>query len=476
MINVKKVYLMAIGFLTFGVHDVASADTVAPAMFTNCPDAKSLKSPTNGSGVYFSADCSVGYVLPPRLGEISIAQPTRTANVRVCSAVESVFATIEDQSRRVNRYIKEIEAAEKSLTFGDLDDPWISVGKGNEPNDSLNPELEKLEALREKVSESVLKVLKFNESLSGYEGPKVRLTVTADHNALVHEYQKLNPRLTLRPMPIAKSVLTFVGQIKANVGRAPAALYMDMSGVRVPASYFSGLKPEDGAEAKSPEQMVTLFTSAVAGQLVLSLVGACPFYDIKSGTFPEIIDAKTMTSHISPTVDYVYNVQVNRTYEARYNLSELLKRIQKQSTRGGFFTSKSLHSLVIENSASGWFEFKSLSEDPRQQWDDQLAQTIKAQLIARVLARLGAKPVGASEIPAMIAPGKTGGAVASKGLKLCPHIYCQAGAYIIEGLGAMVGGKTSVSEFISSNDQWEKETVRERKMVPQLGQVGFAAE
>lgn len=468
----SKVQFLSLGLLL--IVGQSAAASVAPAMFTSCPRAKTLKSPPNGAGVYFSKDCSVAYVLPPRLGEIAIAQPTATGNVRTCGAVENVFEAIDFQSRKVSKYVKQIEAAEKDLEFGSLKDPWLEAGPSMPPAD-LNPELEKLEELREKVSESVLKVLAWNEKLAAYEGPKVRITVAADHNLLVEEYQRLNPAIEMRPMPIAKSVLTFVGKVTSNVGKAPAALYMDMSGVKVPASHFSGLEPGD-EEGKKSEPSVTLFSSGVSGQLVLSLVGACPFYDMRSGSFPERIETRQLMSYIAPSVDYIYNVQVNRRYVAKYNLAELLKRIQKQSTRGGFFTSSTLHSLVIDNSSKGWFTFESKSEDSRHEWDEQLAQTLKAQIIARLLARLGAKPIGNPEVPGIIAPGKTGADVASRTLKWCPHIYCQAGGYILEGLSATIGGSKAVSEFIQTNNHWEGEEVSETKMVPQIGQTAFAGE
>jgi hypothetical protein len=448
---------------------------VGPAMFTSCPQSRTLRSPPNGAGVYFSADCSVAYVLPPRLGEISISHPTATSTVGVCGMVKNVFEALDFQSRQTRRYIKQIESAESDIDFDGLQDPWQSGAHSGKPVENLNPQLEKLEELRAKVADSVLKILEWNEKLAGYEGPKVRLTVIADHNKLVEDYQALNPGLTLRPIPVAKSVLTFVGKVTSNIGKAPAALFMDMAGVKVPGSYFTGLKAED-EEGKGKENFPTLFASGVAGQLVLSLVGACPFYNVESGAFPERIESRGLTSYIAPAVDYIYNVQVNRSYEAKYNLSELLKRIQKQSTSGGFFSSKTLHSLVIDNSSTGWFTFRSLSEDPRHEWDTQLSQTLKAGIIARLLARLGAQPVGTAEVPGIIAPGKTGANAAAEGLGQCPHYYCQAAGFTLKVLSATIGGSAAVSEFIQSNNHWEIETVTESKMVPQMGQTGFGKE
>ncbi len=467
----KKLSVRTIALGLILVTGGPAVASIAPSMFTSCPQSKNIKSPQNGAGIYFSSDCSVAFVLPPRLGEISLAQPTALSNVRTCGAVENVFETLDFQSRKVSQYIKQIEAAEEDVEFGSLKDPWIDSGVAKPPED-LNPEIEKLEQMREKVTETVLKVLQWNETLATYEGPKVRITVAADHNKLVQDYQKLNPNIEMRPMPIAKSVLTFVGKVTNNIGKAPAALYMDMSGVKVPASHFTGLTAED-EDGKGDKQTVTLFSSGVSGQLVLSLVGACPFYDLRSGTFPETIETRQLTSYIAPSVDYIYNVQVNRKYIAKYNLAELLKRIQKQSTKGGFFTSSTLNSLVIDNSSTGWFSFESKSEDSRHEWDEQLAQTLKAQIIARLLARLGAKPIGNPEIPGLIAPGKTGADVASGALKICPHIYCQAAGFVLDGLSSSIGGSKSVSEFIQANNHWEGEEVSETKMVPQMGQTAF---
>lgn len=452
---------------------ISHADGLAPAMFTACPQTKALKTPANGAGVYFSSDCSTAYVLPPRLGKIVPEKPTRTSNARICTAYEVALGAVDAKSRKISKYIKELEKEEENISFGSLQDPWVSSG-GKEPKEDLNPQLEELEKLRDQAMKSALDVADFNDRIATVEGPKITLSITADHDALVREYQKLNPKLLIRPMPVAKSVFTFLGRVDRNVGRAPAALYMDVNGTRVPANYLTGLKPEDETGEGKTNTSSILFSSAVAGHLVLSLVGACPFYNVRTGVFPEYIEAADLMSYIAPSIDYVYNVEVNRAYRARYNLAELFKRIQKQSTSGGFFTTKTLHSLVMERDSKGWFEFESLSQDPRLEWDDQLAQNVKAGLIARVLQRLGAKPIATSEVPGLIAPGKNGADTFSDGLKQCPHIYCQAGAYILQGLSAVFGSAQAVSEFINREDHWEEEIVKERKMVPQIGQTGFA--
>lgn len=462
----------SLAFLLFAYLGAAQAESHAPAMFTNCPQSRTLKAPLDGNGVYFSADCSVAYVLPPLTGQILFSQPTQTLNTQVCGAVSGVMDTVSAQSRIVLNLIHQIEKEEQRVSSSGLRDPWLE-GRGASPIPDLNPQLEKLEKLREQVSLSVLKVLKFNETLAEYEGPKVRLTISLDHEDLVRAYQKLNPKIVMRPMPVAKSALTFVGQVKSNIGRAPAALFMDLSGVRIPASQFTGFKPGADQAGGSHDQEVIQFSSAVSGQVVLSLVGACPFFDQDAQHFPDQLNGPQLSAFVAPSVDYFYNVEVNRYYRARYNLAELLKRIQKQSTKGGFFTTSTLHSLVIENNSSGWFEFTSLSQDPRHDWDEQLAQNIKASLIGRLLQRLGARPVASGDIPGLLPPGKNGASVASQALKTCPHIYCQAGAYILDGLSAVFGGSEAVSEYINSQNHWELEEVRESKMVPQIGQVRF---
>lgn len=447
-----------------------------PTMFNDCAQKLNIKSPPNGAGVYFDSTCTTAYVLPPKDGTIAIARPTRTSNTHLCEGINVSYDVIKSQARDTKLVLRQLEQKEAAVDFESLKDPWLSPVPTSKPQENLNPQIEEIEKLRKRIMASTLEMLEFNDTVSKTEGPRVKLTVSSDLSKLVDQYAKLNKDvIAFRPMPLSRSVLSFISKSESNVGNAPAAIAWDMAGVKVPASYFTGLKPADGAEAVESTSESLLFSSAASGQLVLSLIGACPFYDPKIGDIPAEVDGKSFSSYFAVTADYVYNVQVSRAYKASYNLAEMMKRIQKQSTKGGFFSSSTIHSLVVDKNSEGWFKFESRSSDPRLEWQDELSQTIKGQLIARALAQLGAVPVGQAEVPpGVIAPGRHGADVAADGLQKCPHIYCQGAAFVLKALDSTFGSDSAVSEFISTNNRWESEEVSETKMVPQMGQVRFA--
>jgi hypothetical protein len=460
--------------LLFGALVLSSFSSLAiagatPTMFNECAKHIKIKSPLKGAGVYFNDNCTVAYVLPPRHGKILVSTPTKTPNTRLCSTYDGMLKTAEARASKAKRIIKMIEQEEEKLTGVHLQDPWITSVT---PSTDVNPENDQLEKLREQAEDIITKQLQFNEVMAQYEGPKIRLTIEADQNAMVDEYQKLNPEVTFRPMPLAKGALTFTAKTEKNIGKAAAALYWGVAGIKTTPSSFTGIKPEDLVQNSNDSTGQVLFASSVSGQMVLSLLGACPLVDA-SGNIPADINESAINSYIDPSIAYVYNLAVNRSYYARYNIAELFKRIQKQSTKGGLFSSKTIHSLVIERDSSAWFVFKADSEDPRHEWEEQLRQTVKAEIIARALQRVGVTPIGTSEVPGIIPPGRTGASVISEGLGKCPHIYCQAGAFVLAGLDTVFSKKSAISEFISKNNFWEEETVKETKMVPQIGQVSF---
>lgn len=477
-----KNLMTTIGFLAFSSTALAGGP---PVMFSNCDRQVPIKSPVNSSGIYYSEDCSTVYVLPPLFGSLQLSQPTLTANTDMCTLQRDAMRAVEAKSTSLNKVLKKIEELESKVTWRPEDDPWISNPDDTDKEDSSfedpteSPEIKALDKYRDMAIADTLKILSFNEQLGSIEGPTLRLTMSMDHQALINEYQALNPGVFFQAMPLMKSVLTFIAKSERNIGKAPAAIYWSVAGIKTAPQLFAGFTLDDSQKFKEAvgnavdDNQSILFSTAVSGQIKLSLIGACPFYDHVKKTMPETLNTKTLSPYLVSTADYAYQVQVNRSYEASYNMAELFKRIQKQSKKGGFFTSKTIHSLVIEKDSKGWFKFKSLSEDQRHEWDEALAQTVKAELIERALKKIGVDPVGKAEMPGIIAPGKSGASQIANGISKCPHIYCQAGAFVLSGLDSVFGRSSAIAEFISKNNTWESETVTEKKMVPQFSQLGF---
>jgi hypothetical protein len=441
-----------------------------PALFTSCGDKIKIKAPKTGAGVYFSADCKTAYVLPPAKGELFVSEASETGNAMMCTTYENSFKIAEMKSNLVKRLLSRIEAKDQSVKFDLSDDPWIYSEPKDETN--LNPDLEELSKLQDQVITESEKIGKHNEFLAGFEGPKVKLTVISDHNSLVQAYQELNDGIGIdfRPIPLTKSALTYIPNSDKNIGRAKAVLDWQVPGIHISHEYFTGKELLDAEAAKSNPTI--LFTSAASGRLTMSLIGGCPLYN--PGTREFDVKKSKLSQHFVVSSNYAYNVAVNRRYKAEYNVWELFKRLQKKKKSGGLFSSKTVHSLIIERDSSGWFKFKSLSEDNNHEFNQQIAQTVKAEVIGRLLQRMGAKPVGTPEAPPdLIAPGPSGASTIATGLATCPHIYCQGAAFVLTGLDAIFGSSTATSEFISKTNYWEIEEVDQTKMVPRFGQVAF---
>lgn len=61
----------------------------APSIDTKCTKQLSLKTPKNGSGVQYSSDCSVAYVLPPAVGTTKVGNFAPSQNMGFCEASEN---------------------------------------------------------------------------------------------------------------------------------------------------------------------------------------------------------------------------------------------------------------------------------------------------------------------------------------------------------------------------------------------------
>lgn len=466
---------------TFFVSSLLNVTALAggpPTIYNHCTDQIKIKAPENGSGVYFSADCRIAYVLPPTVGSISISDFTKTTNTEMCDGYLMLLKSMRARATRVGQAIQRltnmIESEGPSSSNGAYDPLFPTPPKENTSDDAVMAEMEKREReLRANLTE----IMSFNESYSRVEGPYARIAFRADHIQMVEAYKQANKNLvakglTFEAMPLSRAAIKLTSNLSG--GQAPAVFSS--------TSNLSALAPEDflglggqneGREGKN--QAGLIFGPNATAQVSLTLIGACPFYNSSTKKMAERASPRFIEGYLISNGQYLYNVQANRNIEFKYNRAELLRRIQKQSTKGGFFSSKTVNELTVGRESKSWFDFKSHSDDPRINWDAAILESIRSQLVAQTFNELGVVPVGQGEAPGLVTPGRTGASVAAETLKLCPHIYCQAGGYILDILNSTIGGSSAVSQFMATNDVWKSGRISESQMLPYAGQLQFEA-
>lgn len=219
---------------------------------------------------------------------------------------------------------------------------------------------------------------------------------------------------------------------------------------------------------------LTALPSKIGGTIRMSLVGACPLYYknyLDSDTLVINDDIKTTPSFaISATYDYPSAFKFD--VKAKYNLYKFYERIEKTSSRGGFFSRKTYHSLIENRVDRDSFSIDWKIEDPDNAMDFEqrmnITKALKEDLVQRV-ANMAMTPVAPSmlNLPAPTMPQATGVTIFASGLKnVCwgSSYWCRGGYYILKGFGAIFGRTSSNSYFRSTWDrtateQWSSEIV-----------------
>jgi hypothetical protein len=432
-----------------------------------CANSVKIKAPKNGAGVYFNEDCSVAYVLPPATGTIELTAIAKTANLRNCSLLNNAIDTFAKKTDLLYAQMAKIERQNSGSDSGGGFGGGGGLFKPRPGDDEQAPD--NSDELLAELEEVLDAYKRSTEKLSDYwstEGASAQMSYRMEHQLLVNEYRKLNPHVTFHAIQLKDAKIKLARKVgRGDTGtKLPAVLESNIPG-------FVGITDQQGDIGDAVDA-----GQAQSGQLVLALTGACPYYDSKRHSFPSSLSAKDLAAHMVANVRYVYELQANKGYKARYNLGAFLRRVQSSEKKGGFFSSKTINKLIVEEETKDWFEIEIYAEDGRIDHDQDFAQTIKAQVIDRALSNIAlfvnGDPVAA---PTQTQPGPNGASVAAGALRKCPYLYCQAGAAVLDVANAIFGRSESVAEYIRKHDTWVEETVKERRPLTFHGTVEFTA-
>lgn len=451
-----------------------------PIKFSECAKKIQLKTPKNATGVFFNDTCDTAYVLPPEAGSLKIHSLNLNDEANFCKdfndvsdSVSSLISSLKLSTTMIERYNLQAQEILTNLEAGLL------------PAGMTLEEVEaKIEDLDQKAKEKQKLYLELVKELIGLKTfyanapvAKGKFFLESNFDDLVSEYQKQNPNIFFTKIPLEQSYI-MINEKAAQPGADPYNMPMDtvISIETTTAGFLPLLKQirdPESTQVEPPKLPGGLFSASLDGNIVLSALGACPLIG-KSG-LPSTIDLSAVESHISASVVYQYHVQMLKKHSITFNLAQLAKRIESSSEKGGFFSRKSVHSLIETSKSDKWITFEMYSDDPTYNYTEEYRNEIKQQFLNSVLqevAYVSFDEPGA--YPSVVLPtGATGAGVVAEGLGKCPHLYCQVGMYAMKFLDTTFGKKSAISEFIRTRDVWSKETKEERHMVPYVGSYSF---
>lgn len=340
-------------------------------------------------------------------------------------------------------------------------------------NEAITPALE----LQNKLFDLNTKVGDLYRQYTALEGVTGQVIYRIAWDKLLQDYQASNPNLNVfwEKMPVKSANLFAVIKLGSNATETtlPALLRSSIAGGMAtgPAAPFARegqTLPALSSASPSPDdsERVIGFGSSVSGQIVLSLAGSCPYYE--NGLFENKteISAKDLVAHMSPNLEYTYEIAARRGYTASYQMSNFISRVEKKTVKGGFLSAKNINSIVEDSNSSDWFtidfnaEAREFQYSPAEQ--TEIIREAKNTLIERALRNFASINSLSTMPPALPeVAGQTGAGAAAKNLhSACGwNFYCRAGSYFLNTVDAIWGSKTAVSEFKKNNNLWVSDHV-----------------
>lgn len=451
----------------------------APMKFAECASRVQVTPVANGAGVFFDESCQVAYVLPPASGEMRLTAMAASQNVAACREVTALQDSTALIANRVRDILKNGTAspARRSGPFGGGPSGGGPFGEVETPSKSTAGSLSQSE-VRELLG--LLKDIREAGGVyAGVQGATATMIYSLSIEDLVRRYQAANPHITFRALPLVEASLSFHPANKENLGEAPSVLSFAVPGLgQLPLANEQqapgDLQGRFDARSEAASGNSRIFGQSMTGQVVLSLPGTCPFVNPSTGKLKNQLEPSEIAAHMVANVQYVYQLQSTRKYQARYNVGSLVRQLKESVSSGGLFHTRTVQTFINERNSRDWFELVFAEDDDRFPKSD-LVREIKTDLFARVLKQIGYTKVGASEKGVDTTAPKPLGAsiIAGKVRDGCSHEYCQAGALILEGLASVLGEESALARFVSTNDFWAKDDVTEKRMFRYTGSAGF---
>lgn len=452
------------------------ANVDVPQKNSNCP---SLIEPPQSGGYYMSQDCTTAYVLPPRTGILSLVSYSSSVSSKTCEALE----TIENRNL-LNQEYREIIATEikaKAKAYSDLS---AKITSGNIPSGTTEDEMkEKLENLLKEVrtlkTELNDDIINYVEEKSPYavmEGGRGTFHLVSGFSELMNDFIKLNEgkNINFRRMPIKKNMISvvdavFKGDESKMEMRAIKRLLMAEVELPVGNTAEAIANPDVARDVRGVQN--SIFGDAISGAIETSVIGDCAIQRARA----ENSEADPLRSDITATGKYEYEVQVNRNYKVTYNFKELVRIFRQTSRRGGFFSRRTMSTLIDERSSSTWIEFHTANNDTEFNYTEEEKKEIKKDFLDRALRQIvDLRSDGKASALALLDPsGKNGAQAAGDALGKCPHLYCQIGSAGFKVLDAIFGSESASSELIKRITGESIEISDEDTMVTLTGTSAF---
>lgn len=312
---------------------------------------------------------------------------------------------------------------------------------------------DKFQRVRTQISQADASFMAVYREMGALSGGRAHLDYNSGWEENIAALRKSNPNYAFKPIDTADAkVRSSVLSVKGGQGATAILAY------------------EFGSELVNGELNIGSYQPRLSGNIVLSLVGACPV------VYPKMFDlgdfAGTDKMKYGLTITYNFPSVFHTKVKFAYNLYKMYERIQESGSSGGFFSSRSWSKVLESEIFRDSFTMDWVETDPNNtmtfEQRTEIAAQVKLELIRRLATMTNPQAMAqlALELPN---PPTRGAVVVADGLaKSCAHIYCQAGALALRALDAIFGSSSSMSLYRHTIDQRVEEVwnIEQTRKVP----------
>lgn len=352
----------------------------------------------------------------------------------------------------------------------------------NRYTDAIAPMLE----IQDRLMQLNLKTMELYQEYTKLEGATGQIIWSVPWDTVLEDYRRLNPSLRVNwsRLPIKSAEL--ISTIKNQETQIELSNISALKSAMIPGAKITGFagmgmgEKVDGVQSapSGTHGASIVFGNSISGQIVLTLAGACPYFNgIGDRSNVNINDlAKTVVANLI----YTHELAVRRSYTATYNLSELLNKIEQKTQRGGLFSTASTHSLIEDNDSSSWFSIKFNSNSSEFNYSDEeqkeITRELKEELMDKAMMQFAILYAGSATPPAVPDFVESGATLASRELRRCWHYYCQAASAVLGVANSIFGRSNAVANFHRNNNSWSSDHVNGIQFVDRSGTLTFRPE
>lgn len=329
----------------------------------------SIISPKGGGESYFSRDCRVAYVLPPKFGKAEIKNIAPSGNIMQCPGYFENMSSVNDYQRM---------KAQNNTVIRDL--------RNKNP---LDPKIDRLLTQNRQIEQDLKSMgVEYRKVAGAAAQVLLDAGFTKDW---VDEWRLANTQLTqmkgtvITEAPIDQAFLSF-----SSVSQAEAAAELDPM---VLSSTIKGFRQE--GDTNTVDSVYGLGTSS--GKVVLSLSGACPLLknteEIRRPS-EAVFDGKKILAHFAPNYTYSVPVMSSIKMTAVLNLNNAINTMSSLAGRAGQFTNDQVLKVDVDGQSTEVckIEYERNSADKLDtQQADLFEQNAKKDICKDLLTRLTTK-------------------------------------------------------------------------------------